>query len=71
NTATQDAILNFVMGSMFLILPALWITAIGWAGLQIGTVLSGLETGVKRVDAAAAQGGGLAKQGISSFQSKD
>ncbi|MFG4428215.1 conjugal transfer protein TraG N-terminal domain-containing protein, partial [Pseudomonas aeruginosa] len=70
NTATQDAILNFVMGAMFVILPMLWITAIGWAGVQVGALLSDLSNGVKGVQQAGAQGGGIAKQAISSFSPK-
>ncbi|HBN9699677.1 TPA: conjugal transfer protein TraG N-terminal domain-containing protein, partial [Pseudomonas aeruginosa] len=70
NTATQDAILNFVMGAMFVILPMLWITAVGWAGVQVGALLSDLSNGVKGVQQAGAQGGGVAKQAISSFSPK-
>ncbi|MGP7922573.1 conjugal transfer protein TraG N-terminal domain-containing protein, partial [Pseudomonas aeruginosa] len=70
NTATQDAILNFVMGAMFVILPMLWITALGWAGVQVGALLSDLSNGVKGVQQAGAQGGGVAKQAISSFSPK-
>ncbi|ORE52876.1 conjugal transfer protein TraG N-terminal domain-containing protein, partial [Pseudomonas aeruginosa] len=70
NTATQDAILNFVMGAMFVILPMLWITAIGWAGVQVGALLSDLSNGVKGVQQAGAQGGSVAKQAISSFSPK-
>ncbi|WP_139145915.1 conjugal transfer protein TraG N-terminal domain-containing protein, partial [Pseudomonas aeruginosa] len=66
NTATQDAILNFVMGVMFIILPMLWVTAVGWAGVQVGALLSDLSNGVKGVQQAGAQGGGVAKQAISS-----
>ncbi|MGV4980248.1 conjugal transfer protein TraG N-terminal domain-containing protein, partial [Pseudomonas aeruginosa] len=70
NTATQDAILNFVMGAMFVILPMLWITAIGWAGVQVGALLSDLSNGVKGVQQAGVQGGSVAKQAISSFSPK-
>ncbi|HEJ5410915.1 TPA: conjugal transfer protein TraG N-terminal domain-containing protein, partial [Pseudomonas aeruginosa] len=70
NTATQDAILNFVMGAMFIILPMLWVTAVGWAGVQVGALLSDLSNGVKGVQQAGAQGGGVAKQAISSFSPK-
>ena len=57
DTATQDAILNFVMGSMFVILPTLWITAVGWSGMKVGTVLSDLSNGTRGVEQAGAQGG--------------
>ncbi|WP_430301618.1 conjugal transfer protein TraG N-terminal domain-containing protein, partial [Pseudomonas paraeruginosa] len=62
NTATQDAILNFVMGSMFLILPALWITAIGWAGLNVGSVVDGLSKGTKEVQKAGGEAADKIKQ---------
>ncbi|NVZ63590.1 conjugal transfer protein TraG N-terminal domain-containing protein [Pseudomonas gingeri] len=64
NTATQDAILNFVMGSMFIILPMFWIGALGWAGIKAGAVLGGLQAGTDGVRSAGSQGAGLAKQGI-------
>lgn len=62
NTATQDAILNFVMGAMFLILPALWITAIGWAGLNVGSVVDGLSKGTKEVQKAGGEAADKIKQ---------
>jgi len=52
NTATQDAILNFVMGAMFLILPAFWVGALAWAGVSVGNVISGLEKGAQPVQKA-------------------
>ncbi|WP_166798908.1 conjugal transfer protein TraG N-terminal domain-containing protein, partial [Pseudomonas aeruginosa] len=69
NTATQDAILNFVMGAMFVILPMLWITAIGWAGISVGSVLSGLQAGTDAVGKAGARAGDLAETGIKTVSS--
>jgi len=57
NTATQDAILNFVMGAMFIILPVFWVTALGWTGLSIGSYLGGLEKGSTGVRSAGGKGG--------------
>jgi len=57
NTATQDAILNFVMGAMFLILPMFWIGALGWAGISVGSALSGLEKGGQPVKEAGGKAG--------------
>jgi hypothetical protein len=72
NTATQDAILNFVMGAMFIIFPMLWITALGWAGVSAGNVLSALADGSKSVQQAGSAGGGMPQQGIkSAASSKD
>ncbi|WP_031640366.1 conjugal transfer protein TraG N-terminal domain-containing protein, partial [Pseudomonas aeruginosa] len=64
NTATQDAILNFVMGAMFVILPMLWITAVGWAGVSVGSVLGGLQAGTDAVGKAGERAGNLAESGI-------
>ncbi|WP_296180322.1 conjugal transfer protein TraG N-terminal domain-containing protein [Pseudomonas sp. UBA1879] len=69
NTATQDAILNFVMASMFIIFPMLWITALGWAGVNAGNLLSGLSDGSRSVQQAGAAAGGLAQRGIKSVSS--
>jgi len=69
NTATQDAILNFVMGAMFLILPMLWVAALGWAGINAGNVMSGLSDGSKSIQQAGASGGGLAEKGMKSMGS--
>ncbi|MGV2464979.1 UNVERIFIED_CONTAM: conjugal transfer protein TraG, partial [Pseudomonas aeruginosa] len=67
--ATQDAILNFVMGAMFIILPMLWVTAIGWAGISVGSVLSGLQAGTDAVGKAGARAGDLAETGIKTVSS--
>lgn len=64
NATTQDAILNFVMGAMFIILPVFWVGALSWAGIKAGSVLGGLQTGTDGVQKAGAQGGGLAKQAV-------
>lgn len=70
NTATQDAILNFVMGSMFIILPLFWMTALTWAGIQVSGVLEGLTRGSMPVEKAGAGGAGPAKQAIGSAAGK-
>ncbi|MDE1909962.1 MAG: conjugal transfer protein TraG, partial [Pseudomonas sp.] len=64
NATTQDAILNFVMGSMFIILPLFWIGALGWAGISAGNALEGLSRGTNSVEKAGAEGGEFAKSKI-------
>ncbi|HAT6803613.1 TPA: conjugal transfer protein TraG [Citrobacter freundii] len=32
----DDLIMQFVMGTMFIVLPAFWMGALGWAGVQLG-----------------------------------
>ncbi|WJV24428.1 MULTISPECIES: conjugal transfer protein TraG N-terminal domain-containing protein [Pseudomonas] len=60
NTATQDAILNFVMGAMFVILPLFWVGALGWAGIKTGDVLGGLSRGSQPVQQAGGSAAGVA-----------
>ena len=71
NTATQDAMLNFVMGAMFIILPLFWMATLAWAGVQVSGVLEGLTRGSQPVDKAGASGAGVAKQAIGSVGSKN
>jgi len=57
NNTFGDMILNwFVLGTMFLVLPAFWITAVTWAGVRAGQVLQGLSTGTRAAGEAGAQG---------------
>lgn len=70
NTATQDAILNFVMGAMFLIFPAFWITALGWAGITAGHVLEGMSSGTKDVKASGERASAMGQEGIKAVASK-
>ncbi|EOX0357336.1 conjugal transfer protein TraG N-terminal domain-containing protein, partial [Proteus mirabilis] len=43
---SDDVIMNLVMGTMFLVLPALWMGAFGWAGVHLGSTLSnGMKSG--------------------------
>lgn len=66
NTTTQDAILNFVMGAMFIILPMFWISALGWAGIKAAGAIEGLSRGTRDVQQAGQKGGGIATQAITS-----
>lgn len=38
--AEDDIISNFVMGSLFIVLPGLWFGAMAWAGVRVGGELS-------------------------------
>lgn len=59
NNTFGDMILSFfVMGTMFLILPALWVTALTWTGIQAGNVLQGLTQGTKPAGEAGGKGFG-------------
>lgn len=44
----DDIIINFVMGSMFLILPGIWFGSMSWTGVQVGNFAGqALEKGTK------------------------
>ncbi|MFT0546192.1 conjugal transfer protein TraG N-terminal domain-containing protein [Allopusillimonas ginsengisoli] len=47
NNSFGDMLLNFVMATMFLVLPAFWITALTWAGVRAGNALQGLADGTR------------------------
>ncbi|WP_454752305.1 conjugal transfer protein TraG N-terminal domain-containing protein [Cupriavidus necator] len=59
NNAFGDMLLNFVMATMFLVLPSLWVTALGWVGVRAGGLLQGLANGTRDAGQAGAKGSGL------------
>ncbi|EKN3597338.1 conjugal transfer protein TraG N-terminal domain-containing protein [Yersinia enterocolitica] len=55
---SEGWIMNLVLGSMFLVLPAFWFGAIGWSGIQIGVMVSqSVSSGSKTSQQAGAVGG--------------
>lgn len=60
NNSFGDMLLNFVMASMFLVLPGFWMTALVWAGIRAGSVLQGLTDGTKEAGQAGSKGSGVA-----------
>lgn len=57
NNTFGDMILNwFVLPMMFLVLPALWVTALAWTGIHAGNILQGLVEGTRAVGNAGGQG---------------
>jgi hypothetical protein len=59
NNSFGDMLLNFVMATMFIILPSFWITALTWAGLRTGDVLRGLSDGTAEAKSAGRSGTGV------------
>lgn len=57
--STNDGwVMNLVMGTMYLVFPAFWMGALGWAGIQVGTVISNsIGNGVKNAQHAGNKGG--------------
>jgi hypothetical protein len=66
NNAFGDMLLNFVMGAMFIVLPGLWVTALGWAGVRAGNFLSGLTLATRQAEGAGGAGSKLAMKAIKS-----
>lgn len=64
NNSFGDMLLNFVMATMFLVLPALWMTALTWAGVRAGNLAQMLSTGADDSKAAGAKGAGVAMKGL-------
>jgi len=56
NNAFGDMLLNFVMATMFLVLPTFWVGALSWAGLHIGQLVQGLSNGSKDAGNAGSKG---------------
>ncbi|UTW12350.1 conjugal transfer protein TraG N-terminal domain-containing protein [Marinobacterium rhizophilum] len=59
NNAFGDMLLNFVMATMFLILPAFWVTALAWAGVRAGNALQGLANGTRDAGQTGGKGSDL------------
>ncbi|MCK6051094.1 conjugal transfer protein TraG N-terminal domain-containing protein [Klebsiella variicola] len=58
---SDDIILNLIMGTMFIVLPSVWMGALGWAGVHIGHTMSAL---MKQATTDAQTAGGKAANKI-------
>lgn len=67
--SADDLIMNFVMGTMFLVLPAVWMGALSWAGVKIGGVVeSSMAKGSQKAEAAGGKAGGIADKTMSGMK---
>ena len=57
NNSFGDMLLNFVMATMFIVLPSLWVASLTWAGLHVGSVLRGLSDATTEAKSAGRSGG--------------
>ncbi|MDY7815163.1 conjugal transfer protein TraG N-terminal domain-containing protein [Burkholderia pseudomallei] len=64
NNAMGDMLLNFVMAAMFVVLPAFWVTALGWTGIRAVGALQGLAEGTKGAGQAGSKGTDVAMKAI-------
>ena len=70
NNAFGDMLLNFVMATMFIVLPTFWVMALGWAGVRVGNFLGGLITGTSDAKSAGGSGSRLAMTAVSKGAAK-
>ncbi|WP_249027570.1 conjugal transfer protein TraG N-terminal domain-containing protein, partial [Xanthomonas theicola] len=56
NNAFGDMLLNFVTGTMFLVLPTFWVAALGWVGIKAGVIAQNLAVGSKEARDSAGAG---------------
>ncbi|EOU0222974.1 conjugal transfer protein TraG N-terminal domain-containing protein [Escherichia coli] len=67
---SDDLIMNLVMGTMFLVLPALWMTALGWAGAKVGALATMAKDGSKAPQDAGSKGADVAKGAYNQLNKK-
>lgn len=69
---SDDIIVNFVMGTMFLVLPALWMGAMGWAGFNVGSALNNMaSSGSKDTKDAGGKAGQMAQSALGNQAGSD
>lgn len=58
NNAFGDLLLNFVMGTMFIVLPGFWVGALSWAGVRAGNLVQMMTMGTDGAKSAGSKGPG-------------
>lgn len=59
NNTFGDMLLNFVMATMFLVLPTFWLAALAWAGIRAGAIANSFATSTKDAGSAGGKGPGV------------
>ncbi|WP_261232297.1 hypothetical protein [Serratia entomophila] len=63
--------MNLVLGSMFVVLPAFWFSAVGWSGVQIGSMISkSISDASSSSQQAGAQGMKVAMDAVKTVATK-
>lgn len=52
SNTTGDMFISFVTGVMFIVVPALWVAALSWAGIKLGGVAEAMNTSQKSSEPA-------------------
>ncbi|QTF09651.1 conjugal transfer protein TraG [Brenneria izadpanahii] len=70
--SADDLIMNLVMGTMFIVLPAVWLGALSWAGLSVGVTLgNAIKGGTETAQTSGGQVGAGGSNAISSKAGKN
>lgn len=59
----DDVIMSFVLGVMFLVLPGVWITAMSWAGFNVGALADNFAQSSRQVQESGSNGTNIIKSG--------
>ena len=59
NNGYADMLLNFVMATMFIILPGFWVAALGWVGVRTGNIAQMMASGSDGAKLAGSKGGAI------------
>ncbi|UQS88747.1 conjugal transfer protein TraG N-terminal domain-containing protein [Pseudomonas chlororaphis subsp. piscium] len=62
DNAFGDLLLNFVMATMFIVLPSFWVMALTWAGIRAGNFVGGLADATSAAKDAGAKGGQIVER---------
>ncbi|WOY02039.1 conjugal transfer protein TraG N-terminal domain-containing protein [Dickeya fangzhongdai] len=67
---SDDIVMTFVLGTMFIVLPAVWVGALSWAGINVGNVLAAaIDKGPMAAQQAGGQAGSVASKAMGAFES--
>ncbi|MDX3928983.1 MAG: conjugal transfer protein TraG N-terminal domain-containing protein [Shinella sp.] len=56
NNGYGDMLLNFVMATMFIVMPTFWVMALAWAGVRAGNFVTGLTASTGDAKSGGARG---------------
>lgn len=64
NNGFSDLLMNFVMATMFIVLPAFWIGALTWAGVRVGNMVQMMTMATDGAKTAGAKGSGAISKNL-------
>ncbi|PMY06102.1 conjugal transfer protein TraG, partial [Pseudomonas sp. GW460-13] len=64
NNGFGDMLLNFVMATMFIVLPGLWVAALGWVGVHAGNIAQILAMATDGAKSAGSRGAGTVSKSL-------